>query len=435
MSRWGQMFFTNVPQDAQDDDVQKIWTIIRTSVERIITSPEEGAQLVMYDLAIFLREQSINQEQPHDARCFLLSILATDQFWRSLKRLAKIRLVFTQMHGRPGHRYVVTIEYTERVPRPSVLSRKQRRRRYARKNLGLTTRRLARHLLGGLGMDSIGIVRRTINVGQAASFWVIFSIPDGVEPIRCFWRRTMDKVLPQDVVSIDSRKAAVGRHHRQGQTISPDVLSLDLQIETSSAITGAAGLSALLYLVAIYVYKRMPELIHEQEIHKSLSNYASGLIGIGTILAAVPATLAGALAYRGHTFVRQVSYGPRAMLALLSAQAALLAIVMSLHGPGSFATVLAYILSIYSLSVTGIFLWIRFGTRWRKSERSRWQLRTKAASPLRCRKKQAWEAIYFLVLWLLMVLLVARGQAVLQTEHVFGSKFPENLWHAWRSWL
>lgn len=442
MNRWEQTFFAGISTNTHDE-VQLLWKIIRVSVERVITSSVEGAQIVMYDLVNFLKEQSVDREGPQDVRCFLLSILATDQFWLSLKALAKVRLVFTQMRGQPGRTYVVTIKYTERLPRRLFLSRSQRRQ-YARDNPGYTSRRIARRMLGWLGIGSIGVVRRAINLGQAASFWVIFSVPDGIEPVRCFWKNTMDIVLPQDLVSIDRRKAAAGRHHRHGQAVRPDVLSLDLRVEPSSGIVGAAGLSALLYLIAVYVYKAMPQLLHEQMIrnqliHKQIypppSDFATRLVGVGAILAAIPAAIAGGLAYRGHIFVRWASRGPQTMLALLSAQGALLAVVVSLHGPGSFAAVLAYILSIYSLSITGIFLWIRFGTRWRKSERSRWPLRTKAASPLRCRKMQAREAFIFLVPWLLVVLVVARGQVVLQADHVFGSEFPENVWQALQSWF
>jgi hypothetical protein len=433
MDRWRPVFFAELSAETERN-VQLMWTTVHASVERVVTSSAEGALITMYDLVSFLQEQSVNDEYSRAMRCFVLSILATDRFWLALKTLAKTRLLMAQMHGRPSHTYVVTIKYTERLPHRLSLSHDQRRR-YARENLRYTSRRLVRHMLGWLGIGSIGIVRRAINLGQAASFWAIFSVPEGVEPIRCFWRTTMDKVLPQDVVSVERRKATAGRHHRHGQVVDPDVLSLDLQVEPSSAITGAAGLSALLYLIGVYVYKRMPQLIHEQHIYKTGSGYATSLIGIGTILAAVPATLAGALAYRGHTFVRWASRGPRAMLALLSAQAGLLAIVMSLHGPGAFASVLAFSLSVYSLGVTGIFLWIRFGTRWRKTERSRRPHRTKAASPLRCRKMQAKQAFIALVPWLLVVLLVARGQATLQAEHVFGSKFPENVLKAWSSWI
>jgi hypothetical protein len=295
-------------------------------------------------------------------------------------------------------------------------------------------------LLGWLGISRVGIVRDVANLGQASSFWVIFSTPEGVEPIRCFWRSRRTEVRYEDVISVGNGKMAAGKHHEPGEVVASDKLALDVQIDASQSIASAAGLAGLLYLVGLFVYKAMPQLIHEQLIHHPHSDYTTRLLGVGSILAAAPATIAGALAYRGHAFVRRMSRGPRVILALLSAQGALLAVVASLHGPGRLAEVFAFTLSVSSLGAAGIFFWIRCGPRWRKNERSRRELVTQMKSPNECRQRQARYAVGWLLLWILIVLIAAHTQTVFQQEHIFQphfprTHFPRNVWNAWWSWF
>jgi steroid 5-alpha reductase family enzyme len=123
------------------------------------------------------------------------------------------------------------------------------------------------------------------------------------------------------------------------------------------------------------------------------------------------------------------------MVAILSALAALLAVVIGLQGPGRFAEALAFTLSLYSLTIAGVLLFIRFGPRWRKNERSRRRTAVRERSPKACRKRQAFEAIAMLTPCLLFVVLVARAEVVLQEVPVFGSQFPGDIVRAWSSWL
>jgi hypothetical protein len=276
-----------------------------------------------------------------------------------------------------------------------------------------------------------------VNLGYAATFWTVFSMPDGVESLRAYWRSARGVALPEDIVSVDISKTALGKHHTHGQAVELDIQYLDMQIAPSSAMLGAAGLALLLFFVGGYVYKAMPQLtlehnrLGQEKLLTVQSDYANGLIGLGTILAAIPATIAGALAYRGHTFVRRASRGPRVLLTTLAGEAALLAVVMGLHGPGEFAEQLAYLLSITALVAAGIFLYIRFGWRWRRTERSRRPVKTKAQSPNVCRRRQANYATRFLVLWLTLVFAIAWTQSVMQTRHIFWESFPEDVWNAW----
>jgi hypothetical protein len=428
---WKKIISTNLPQSAEND-ARAIWKMIQTNAERVITNDRRTSQAILYDLRQALGKLSTSEAISPDIRCFLLTILANGKFWRSFKTLAEVRLLFAEMRGRPERTYVLTVKYTERLPSRPTLPPTRRRvaRQYAFRHPGFTVRRFVRRFFGWLGVGGTGFSRKAINLGQAASFWIIFIVPEGVEPIRCFWRSASTEAPAENAISVERTKAAAGKYQEPGRTVEPDELALDVQIEQSSAIASAAGLAALLYFVGVYVYKSMPHLIAEQRLNPN-SNYVTRLLGIASILAATPATIAGALAYRGHTFVRYVNRGPRLMLALLSAQGAFLAVVISLHGPGDFPAVLAFILSIYSLVITGIFLYIRFGSRWRKNERSRRQQITSVASPFKCRQRQAYDALFCLLPWLLFVLLVACTQAALQRQHVFGSHFPGNVWHVW----
>jgi hypothetical protein len=415
---WKPTFFSDLCEGSEEE-AKLIWKLIRECAEQALTSTRKGAQVVVYSLRQLLREQSINKNASRGMRCFLLAILAEDEFWSAFKTLAEVRLLFTRMSCLPGRTYVVTIKYVERfedrLPPPRAI--RDRARWYRRRGGGVTVRRVTRGVLGWFGVSNIGLTRKAINLGQAASFWTIFSTPEGVEPIRCFWRTTRGEVLHEDIVSIDSTKAALGKHHTNGQPVAPDVLMLDVQIAPSSAILSAAVLAILLFLVGFFVYKAMPRLACEHkyafcDLNAHNGDYLSSLLGIGTILAATPAAIGGALAYRGHTFVRRASRGPRIMLSLLSAEAALLAVVMGVHGPGELAEDLAYVLSVSALATAGIFMYIRFGWRWRRNERSRRPLKTKGKSPSDCRRKQALYAVRFLLLWLLLVILAALAQGM-----------------------
>jgi hypothetical protein len=422
MGQWERLFFAKVTKRGERE-ARAIWKMIQAGVEQVVTSSRKGARIVIFRLEYYLRKLSTNKLISADVRDFLESILAENKFWSSLTTLAEVRLLFTQMKGKPGGTYVVTAKYTERLPYRPLFSRDLRRRAREGNEVDsgslIPIRRAMRRSLGWLGVGSTGIVRRAINLRQAASFWTIFIVPDGVEPIRCFWKSDINKkpikeqVSTEHTVSVDATKAAAGKHHEHGQATKPDVLALDTQIASSSAITSAAGLAALLCLVGAYVYKGVSH------------------VDIGALFAATPATLAGALAYRGHTFVRRISRGPRVMLALLSAQGALLAVVLSLHRPGAFTDVLAFILSIYSLSMTGVLLFIRFGPRGRKNERSRWRWMTQRISPKKCRQWQAYFAVSYLLLWLFGVVVVALTQATMQHEHIFSAQFPDNILHVW----
>jgi hypothetical protein len=420
-AKWKQTFFSNLCTSVEEAD--RTWLIIHESIERVLTSARKSAQVVIYSLRQYLRERSTAKQLPRDLRCFILAIVAEDAFWLSLKSLAEVRLLFTRMDSIPSRTYVVTTLYTERfydrLPPPrSISTRTHVYRSYRRRKPGDATRRVGRAVLGWLGASSIGLVRTPNNLGGAASYWTIFTTPEGIEPVRCFWETGATKLLSHEIVSVDDTKAALGKHHAPGEPVVTDKQILDVQIAPSSAMFSAAGLAILLFLVGVFVFKAMPQLTCEHIYHSlcdhSLpiratppanvnTDYLTGLLGIGALLAATPAAIAGALAYRGHTFVRRASRGPRIMLAVLSGQAALLAVVMGVHGAGGFAEWLSYLLAITALTLAGIFTYIRFGWRWRQTERSRRPVKAKSHPPYACRGKQARYATFSLLPWLFVV--------------------------------
>jgi hypothetical protein len=410
-TRWQDAFFGGVSEASRDAAIE-LWRAIQIAAAQVVTSARPGAHLTIYRLRRYLEEFSKDKEIAKDLRCFLLTILAEDQFWLGLNALAESRLMVAQFAGVPGQRYVVTISHTERF-------------RYTGYASGTP-----RKLLAWLGLISIPIARSVANLGQAASLWVVQSVPEGLEPLRCFWKKDGKTVHPEDPVSVDVTRAVAGRYEKPGDTSEQDTLLLDVQISPASAIASTIALAAFLLIISTYVYQALPGLRYP-----SHGEDRTILVGLGSIFAAVPAAIAGALVYKGETFVRRASRGPRVLLAVLSAQAAFFAAVVSLKGLGSLAEAVAYILSIYSLIVIGLFSFIQLGPRWRKSTRSRRKSATALASPVECRKRQIRGALRWLAFWTFVVLVFARSQAVLQHQHFFTHAFPRNVWHAWWSWF
>ncbi len=438
--RWRQRFLGPLTTTADSEDAQALWGVIQSCLEQIVTAQRLGAQLVIYRLRHFLWEKSREDASTPGMRCLVLDILTTDEFWRSLKKLGENRLLIARMRGEPGRTYLLSTTNAERFEYgPSLLTlirnRLGRNRRRSESWRVALSKMLAR-ILAWLGVGRVGIVRDLANLGQAASFWVIFAVPEGVEPLRLFWRARRREVRNEELIAVGSGKVAAGKHHEDGEDVAADKLALDVQIDASPSIATAAALAFLLYLVGLFVYKAMPQLIHEQFIHRRNSDYTTRLLGVGSIIAAAPATIAAALAYRGQGFVRRLSRGPRVALATLAAEGALLAVVASLHGPGELAEDLAFLLSFTGLLAAGLFLSIRCAPRWRKTERSRRGLVTQAASPNRCRQHQVRYAVALLAAWALVVLVAMHTQAAFQRERIFvGDSFPDNVWQSWWHWL
>ncbi len=414
-SRWQNVFISRVTGDSVDE-ASEIWGIIQFAVGQIVTSDRPAAYLAVYRLKGYLVEMSSLTQPDPGLHCFILAILADNELWEALRALAESRLLVARMRGVPGRTYVVTISYTERF----------RYRGYAK----TTASGLVRKSLAWLGLIGIPVARSVANLGQTAALWIVQSVPEGLEPLRCYWKKDGHVSRAEDPVSVNVSRAVAERHQEPGETPQQDVVLLDVQLSPSSAIVATIALAAMLLVVSTYVYQALPglRLLHHDEDR-------TVLVGLGSIFAAVPAAIAGALAYRGQAFVQRASRGPRTLLAVLSGTAAFFAAVVSLKGLGALTEVVAFTLSIYSLFVIGIFAFIQLGPRWRKNERSRRKSATVLASPNECRQKQIRDALIWLGFWTLGVLVFARSQAVLQHRHFFTHQFPINVWRAWWSWF
>lgn len=431
-AKWGRLFFADLPPTVHPEAL-KAWEIVLKLVAEMINASKRRAEIALYWLEQTLKLWDSTRPSLEPAPAVLLG---SEEFWIDLYALAETRLLVAKLRGVPGRPYTVAVSYTERF----------HYRGYAKNSVsGLFRRGLA-----WLGLISLPIARSVANVGQAASLWIVQSMPEGVEALRYYWKRDKARNLSPEPVSTDVSRAVAHHYHAAGETYERDLLLLDVQIAPSTAVTATIGLAALLFIISTYVYQAIPTFSDVHHVGHALwarlevaeskgSDSAEGdralLVGLGSVFAAVPAAIAGALAYRGQTFVRRISRGPRFLLAMLSAQAGLLAVVVSLKNLGDLAEASAYALSIYSLALVGIFSFIQWGPRWRKNERSRIKARTVDASPTDCRKRQIRDAIIWLVFWTLVVVVFARCQIALQEKHFFTSDFPGNIWQAWWSWF
>jgi hypothetical protein len=431
-NEWAATFFKGVSR-GQQTNAKRAYKTIFALIARAVVGSTRDAQIALDVLERTLRAWSKPGRWSSDIQLAALALLSSKQFWTEADALAESRLLVARMRGTPGRSYTLTIRYAERFAY----------RGYAWGSVGGVVRKG----LGFLGLIATPIARSVANLGEAASLWIVQSVPEGVEALRYYWRRERHNSVTPDPVSVEVTRAAASAHPAPGVSPPADSLLLEVQISPSTALAATMGLAALLLLVSTYVYQAIPTIAdayhaHPHSLLVSLDNapvadrgFNEGdralLVGLGSLFAAVPAAIAGALAYRGQSFVRRISLGPRLLLAGLSVLAAFFAVVVSLKNLGSLAEATAYAVSIYSLWVLGIFAFIQFGPRWRKSERSRRKSATSRATPLQCRRNQVWAALGWLIGWTFVVVVFARCQVALQREHFFTDEFPLNVWHAW----
>lgn len=416
-TRWHDRLFGDL-DEAVVDQAQQLWQEdAYLMVGEIAVRPMEAALDAIDELEWHLDDLSAETES-EGLRRFLQTVLREDELWRDLESLAQTQLLVARMRAEPERPYVVTIEYTERF--------------HYRDYAATTPHGVLSKGLAWLGLIGTPIARSAANVGQAATLWVVQMVPDGVEALRYYWRSEAKQIEPEEPSYVEGTRAVVSRHREGGEQVENNRLMLDVQISPSAAITATIALAALLLVISTYVFQALPEVRSEAGAGYEERGI---LVGLGSIFAAIPAAIAGALAYREQTFVRHISRGPRVLLAVLSGWAAFFAAVVSLKDLGDLSEAVAYSLSLYSLIVIGIFSFIQLGPRWRKNDRSRRKNKTRRTSPFACQRKQIWQAILCLGFWALVVVFAARTQAVLQHDHFFSPDFPGNVWSAWWSWF
>ena len=410
---WEERVFADFPLALGTGEAKAIWEVVETSVVRVVIEAPEDALLVVYRLRRFLTGRHRQQGIDTELKCFLLALLDNRPLWETLEALARSRLLIARMAGALEETHLITVRYTERFSYRPLRPRSFRRAVIAR----------GHRLLSSLGVVGIRVTRQASNIGQAASLWIIFSTPDGLEPVRCFWESEASATRQEDI-SVDIAKAALGRHVGPGAAAASDGTVLELQVEPSPAFVSSILLATLLALVGLYMYKA------SNAIATQPSGEQRGiLIALATVFAAAPGAIVGTLAYRGkRNLGRIASIGPGILLWLLTTQAALLAVAVGLHGPGALTEVLGFILYVSSMVVAGVFILIRFGPRWRRNERSRRPRLTGSTAPGDCRRKQKRFALRALLAWLLAVWILARAGVALHHEHILHTPgFPDNV--------
>jgi hypothetical protein len=431
-SEWAKVFFKDVPK-ADRAHAMEVWATIRALVARAVSGSKREAEIMLKALDQMIVTWQRPGNYPRSVREALRKWSGNSQVREALQGLEETRLLVAKMRGVPGRSYPVTVRYTERFD-------------YAGHPRSYSGKRIVQEVLAWLGMLSWPIKREVANMGQAASLWIVQSVPDGVEALRYHWRSDRYRRMQPDPVSIEATRAVTSYHPTPIQKATENELRLEVQLAPSPALTALIGLAGLLLVVATYVYQAIPTVTHTGPLSPDsvLTGWGEALgtggapdsgdrvllVGLGSVFAAVPAAIAGALAYKGQTFTRRISRGPRALVSLLCVMAAFFAVVVSLKNLGDWAEGTAYVVSLYSFWLLGVAAFIQWGPRWRKNEKSRWTWRTRNASPVDCRRHQVRSALLFLTVWTLLTVLFARLQVELQTEHFFTSDFPGNIWDA-----
>jgi hypothetical protein len=405
-SKWQHVLFDDL-EDAERSTAKELWEVVQVSIAHIVTQPSTSANEILRSLHLFLNECSeIAAPGPLSKR---IEKLQCDVAFRvGLKAFVDKRLLVAHMRGRPGNTYVVSITYTEAMQTDSYGSGP------------------VRSLLAWLGLVAMPISRQAANSGKAASFWTVASAPPGIEILRLFWQNERDALPTTPSISVDSDRAVIGRYEWSSDKAEDNELIFDVQVAPSAAIASTIGLAAILLFISRQVYEGFP--------HASGLEERTALLALGTILVTIPATIAGALAYKGELFTRYVSRGPRVMVALLSVLGAVLALGISLKALSStFTEIAACISSVYCVVIIGVFGYIRVGFRWRHNDAARLLRWRKPKSPDRSRQTQTRLAVGYFAFLVVVVIAFTKCQIGLQHRHFF-TRFPHEIDRELSSW-
>lgn len=390
-----------------------VYRAIVAAVLRVIASPPAGAYAGMRDLLALLSSVVDALNEQSELRGKIRVLLGEVAFWEELATFADTTTLLARVPCQEGDTYVVEATYADY---------------WDYRRVGLI------RLLPWLGVMPYRVQRIVGNQGFAQSGWVEVCLPPGVEVLRFFWGSKQEK--RSDTSAVDPEEPSDASIHEQyaaigvpgGSELGAEELTGEVQMAPTAAVTSAVGLAVLVFFVSSYIFKNLPNLAADSEKDRTILDLAAAF-------SALPALVAGGLAYQGEAFARHMNRGPRTLIAILAALAALLAVVVGLKEIGSFAKWVSWTLSVYAFFVAGVFGYIVAGPRWRKSDRSRRRRTTARLSPRQCQRRQFWWAIGVLGAWALGSIVFARCQLVLQNSHVFVHGFPANVWHAWWSWF
>lgn len=333
-------------------------------------------------------------------------------FWEQLRAFATTRLIIAACTAKPGEAEVFTATYSDHF------------------DYHLTSRKYLLPVYEWLGWVATGINRRTANVGNARSLWVVHATPDGVDPVRCFWDDDSDRNDTRTHASSAANRAVAARYtEKRIESSEPRSLVLEVQIAPSAAITGAIALSFIIALVSTYIYQTpgLTGIVATGGIDGDVELGQDTLVSLASAFAAVPAAVAGALAFAGPTFVRRLSRGPRTLLAFLAFVSTILAILISLRRVDGFIEATSLALSVYSYVCFCIFAYIKLGPRWRNQPHSRWKRMTRGASPRECRDKQIFWARLGAMALVVTTVVYVRVVVHLHSSRILSDDFPHNI--------
>jgi hypothetical protein len=403
--KWQDVIFHDLHPSARPT-AEELWSLVQLGIVHVVTLSPDAAREARDALLLFLDEMTELLLPPLSVR--IVRLIFNPEFLKGLDVLAEKRLLIASMRGVPGETYLVTLTYTE-----AMKTNKYGGNRF-------------RRLLAWLGLTAIPISRQAANSGKAASYWTVASAPPGIEVLRLFWRSDRNLVPSSPSISVDARRAVIGRYEWSSDDPEDSEQVFDVQIAPSASVAGTFGLAAVLLYVSRYVYQGFPRPGTGLEVR-------TVLLSLGTLLVAIPATIAGALAYKDELFTRYASRGPRALVAGLSMLGALLAVGVTLKGISSFTEAVACILSIYCIVVLGVFGYIHIGFRWRNNDAARLLWLRKPLSPSHCRKRQTQVATAFFAALVLTTIAFAKCEFALQHKH-FLTAFPREIVHALSHW-
>lgn len=403
------------------DIVRAVVQTIQNRVAKLTDETPDAAKRIADDLLAALRTDARNRKFPRSVRKALRWLTYDKGFTSGLRAFQKVRLIIALMRGEVDQTYTIEAHYTERFNYELEL-----RRIFAPRRIREWGPRLVRLFLVQLGWVTVEIRQDAANFGRALSHWIVQSVPTGVEPVRQYWddRGDLAELLVDETVEND--RAITARYAEPVKPGQDRTLILEVQMAPSAAVLSAALLALALCAVATFIF--------QSNLARHQTDIKDSLIALATIFAAVPAAITGALAYQGQTFVRRVSRGPRLALALLSLQAAILAIEISLKRVTVFTAHLSLVLAVYSYVVFWIFVYIQFGPRFRKSIHCRVRWIVGKFSPRRCAELQVRWATLAIVLLALTGVEFAHLEEALRHVHFFAPDFPENIWKGVKSW-
>lgn len=406
-------------------------------IGRICVSDEQTSRESILECRAYLQAFLEVREAPllpgfslDRARQLADRILKDQRFFDTLALLASRTPLYVHASMHPGRSHEVTISYSERfayVRRPA----------FGVPILGRSRDRIIRSLVW-FGLTSAAVIRECPNADNCESFYLTVSCPEGTEPVRFFWEHEQAETANREEI-IDCDRATVANYSGEQSKSAERQFraSLDIQIQPSAGILSALILSMALWMVTLYVYQRMPQMLAFKKPNPpaGFDSLKDGFNSTAALLAGAPAALLGAFAYRGASFARRLSRGLRMVLYLEASSSLFLAAMLPLRDLDQLTESVALVSSCLALLAWLVLAHVQLGPRFRHSDSSRIKRWTNGLSHRSCQSWQRRCAAFFVVAVLLVVPSFARIAYALQSQRILTPQFPGNVWRALREWF